>query len=64
MLGYIYASGLAVEVDPINAYLWFSLAARAGDTMAMENLSRLTATLSEAQKAAGEARLKTWKAAL
>lgn len=63
MLGYFYASGVAVEADPVNAYLWFSLAARADDALAMENLSRLTATLTEQQKTAGETLVKDWKAA-
>jgi TPR repeat protein len=63
MIGYFYASGVAVEADPANAYLWFSLAARAGDALAAENLRRLTATLTEDQKAAGEALVKAWEPA-
>ncbi len=63
MLGYFYASGVADEPDPVNAYLWLQLAARAGDALAAENLARLTATLTEEQKAAGEAKFKAWKPA-
>lgn len=64
MLGYFYAVGVAVEPDPVRAYLWLRLAAQAGDVQAAENLDRLTPTLMEKQKAAGEALVKNWKPAL
>ena len=63
MLGYFYASGAAAEPDPVRAYLWLRLAARAGDALAAENLDRLTATLTEEQKSAGEGLVKDWKPA-
>ncbi len=61
MLGYFYASGVAAEPDPVGAYLWLRLAAQAGDALAAENLDRLTPTMSDEQKAAGEALAKAWK---
>ena len=63
MLGYLYASGKAADADPVRAYLWFSLAARAGDEQAAENLNRLIPTISDEQKAAGEALVANWKPA-
>ncbi len=63
MLGYLYASGKAADPDPVRAYLWFSLAARAGDVLAAENLDRLIPTMSDEQKAAGEALVADWKPA-
>ena len=64
MLGYLYASGIAAAPDPVRAYLWFSLATRPGDEQAAENLDRLIATMTDEQKAAGEALVKDWKPAL
>ena len=63
MLGYLHASGKAAEPNPVRAYLWFSLAAKAGDEQAAENLERLIPTMTDEQKAAGEALVKTWKPA-
>ncbi len=63
MLGYFYASGKAVSPDPVRAYFWLSIAAKAGNAQAAENLNRLSATLNDEQKAAGEALIKAWKPA-
>ena len=63
MLGYFYASGVAGAPDALRAYLWFRLAAAAGDVEAAINLDRLTPTMTEEQKAAGEELVKAWKPA-
>lgn len=60
MLGYLYAVGEGVERDGPQAYLWLSLAARAGNAAAAENLSRLEAALDATQAAAGRTLETNW----
>ncbi len=58
--GYFYALGEGTERDDVQAFLWLSLAARAGDAAAADNLALLTPQLSGEQRAAGEALLEDW----
>lgn len=63
VLGYLYAKGEGVERDGPQAYLWLSLAARASNDTAAENLRRLEAVLDDTQIAAGEALVEGWSPA-
>ncbi|MFQ5784123.1 MAG: tetratricopeptide repeat protein [Alphaproteobacteria bacterium] len=60
-LGYLYALGEGVERDDLKAYIWLSLAARAGDGAAADNLTLLLPELSADTRAAGDALVEAWK---
>ena len=45
-LGGMYAEGLGVPADPVEAYMWFELAAEQGHAMAGRNREFLAASLS------------------
>jgi len=62
VLGYLYALGEGVAADPMAAYLWLSLATDAGDPFAAENFARLAERLSADQIAAGEDKVRRWRA--
>ncbi|MDE0417014.1 MAG: tetratricopeptide repeat protein [bacterium] len=58
LLGFLL---LTVEpFDPVGAYLWLSLAARAGDDIASTNLASLESTLDDTTRERGAAALKDW----
>lgn len=58
LLGFLL---LTVEpYDPVGAYLWLSLAARAGDDIASTNLANLESTLDDATRERGAAALEEW----
>lgn len=58
LLGFLL---LTVEpYDPVGAYLWLSLAARAGDDIASTNLANLEDSLDDATRERGAAALEAW----
>ena len=58
LLGFVL---LTVEpYDAVGAYLWLSLAARAGDGIASANLASLEDTLDDATRERGAAALREW----
>jgi TPR repeat protein len=65
-LGVLYVSGLFTEElhvtpDVVEAYKWFSLAANAGESKALEEKTSLEAHLTPEQRAEAEKRVKDWK---
>lgn len=60
MLGYLYARGEGIGRDPVAAYFWYALAARQGDPFAAEAAAALARTLTPAERASAEARLRAW----
>ena len=60
-LGGLYRVGMGVPLDPVSAYLWWSLAARGGHEAAKEQLIDLTSEMSLGQLVEGEKRLKAWR---
>jgi TPR repeat protein len=62
-LGYCYAKGLGVANDPVEAFVWLSLASRHGVGLAMTELEDLVRTMSSDQKATAQQRLSRWIAA-
>jgi uncharacterized protein len=61
-LGYCYAKGLGVANDPIEAFVWLSLASRHGVGLAMTELEGLVKSMSGNQKATAQQRLSRWVA--
>jgi hypothetical protein len=64
-LGVRYANGQGVERDPVQAYLWFSLAAQGllgkeADT-ARQARDSIKSTLTPEQVARGDEMVKTWR---
>ena len=59
-LGYCYAKGLGVANDPVEAFVWLSLASRHGVGLAMAELESLVKSMSGSQKAAAQQRLSRW----
>ncbi|MCH7932278.1 MAG: sel1 repeat family protein, partial [Proteobacteria bacterium] len=46
--------------DDVRAFLWLTLAAKAGDAEAAGNLNRLAKELTPEQRAAGKALVESW----
>jgi uncharacterized protein len=61
-LGYCYAKGLGVANDPVEAFVWLSLASRHGVGLAMTELEGLVKSMSGDQKAAAQRQLSRWVA--
>ena len=62
-LGYCCAKGLGTAVDPVEAFVWLTLASRHGVGLAMAELEELVRTMSAEQKAAASQRLARWSGA-
>jgi hypothetical protein len=60
--GLAYRYGRGVLKDTLEAYKWFKLAAEHGDRDALEELARLTATLSSDELDEGDRRYRELKA--
>jgi TPR repeat protein len=58
----MYAEGLGVAADPVEAYMWFELAASAGHETAIRNRGYLAEGMSAA-KIDDAARARSWRAA-
>ncbi|MFB6453173.1 SEL1-like repeat protein [Bradyrhizobium tunisiense] len=69
-LGSMYATGEGVPLDPLEAYKWFSIAARGGGYLGTERVKNeaararnaMASRLSQMQREAGESRIDQWKA--
>jgi len=59
-LGDLYADGVAVERDLVEAYLWLGLAARGGNAWAERRRGGLAGQLTPGQLAAASDRLDAW----
>ena len=62
-IGLSYATGEGAALDPIEACKWFELAALRGDKAAAANRDRARKSLSLAQQAEADRRVKAWTAA-
>jgi hypothetical protein len=62
-IGLSYATGEGAALDPIEACKWFELAALRGDKAAASNRDRARKSLSPAQQAEANRRVKAWTAA-
>ena len=60
MMGFLYARGEGVPRDLVQAYLWFSLAARQGDSFAAEALVRLAQQMTDDRIATAKALARDW----
>jgi localization factor PodJL len=60
-LGVFYYKGLGVAKDEQQAYFWFLLASAAGDEEAVRARERVESGLTEAQRAATQAKARDWK---
>ncbi len=56
-LAVLYSSGRGVPLDYVSAYMWFSRAASAGDSLAARNLKNLETVMTPHQKEQAQARL-------
>jgi hypothetical protein len=63
-LGRVYSEGWGVAADPVEAYVWFSLAAAQGSAVAARDRERLAAGLSDAQRQEAERRIGALSAAV
>lgn len=61
-LGFNYVQGKGVEKDLVAAYFWFDLAARQGKRIAQRLRDGVAASMTEAQIAEAERRVRTWLA--
>jgi localization factor PodJL len=61
-LGVLYESGLGVQRDPKQAYMWLSLAARSGDKEAAKRRDAVRASLPQQDAREVEAMVANWKA--
>lgn len=62
-IGLSYATGEGAALDPIEACKWFELAALRGDKAAAANRDRARKSLSPAQQAEADRRVRAWAAA-
>jgi outer membrane protein assembly factor BamE (lipoprotein component of BamABCDE complex) len=61
-IGDIYSHGsYGQKVDPVRAWVWYSLAAQNGDAQAAEQLTRVTAELTAEQLVEAKRQLTAWK---
>ena len=61
-LGDLYARGVGVEADPVQAWLWLGLAARAGNAWAALRQAEVGRLMSSTQLAEGQSLLGKWTA--
>lgn len=62
-LGDLYATGVGVERDPLEAYVWLGLAARAGNAWAAQRQLAVAGELAPQRLAAASSRLDLWSPA-
>jgi hypothetical protein len=61
MAGHLYAQGLGTPRDPVQAHLWFTLAAAQSDPFAEEALAELERGMTAAQIAEARALAAAWE---
>jgi len=59
-LGELYSTGTGVARDPVEAYMWLGLAARAGNRWAADYQQRIAPEMTPAQRREAVARLESW----
>ncbi|MBE9555026.1 MAG: sel1 repeat family protein [Proteobacteria bacterium] len=59
-LGDLYANGVGVAADPVQAWLWLGLAARAGNAWAARRQAGVGQTMTQSQLAEGQSLLSRW----
>ena len=59
-LGVLYQEGSGVTKNPVDAYVWYSIAGIQGDPMAVQRSEILARELSESQIEQGQARIKAY----
>ena len=60
-VGIMYIEGEGADKDPVEAFKWWTLAARQGDEDAKSNLDKLKPDLTPEQAAEGQRRAEAWK---
>ncbi len=60
LVGKLFRDGDGVPPDRVNAQMWFTLAARQGDTAARQALADLAPRLTPSQQAAAQALIAAW----
>jgi len=60
-LAEMYAMGFGVKQDPIQSYIWYSLAARGGDTIAAAGRDRMAARLQPVQVNQADKVVENWR---
>ena len=60
-LAVLYETGRGIDLDLTQAYIWFSLAAIAGDTEAARRRDAVKAKLDPAQLRSADAAIRSWK---
>jgi hypothetical protein len=60
-LGRMYAKGLGVPQDYVQAHMWFNLAAAKGDADAIKNRDRVSTMMTPAQIAEAQKLAREWK---
>jgi TPR repeat protein len=63
MVGFLYSRGDGVARDPVQAHLWFSLAAAQGDSFAADALAALEREMTAAQVAKARTLAAAWESA-
>jgi len=58
----MYSSGLGVKLDYMQAYIWYSLAARGGNTVAPTDRDRMGKRLQPAQVKQADRIVENWRA--
>jgi len=61
MLGLLYDRGEGIGRDPVRAYLWYRLAAKAGDAFAAKAAASVARRMNKKQSAAARALLDDWR---
>ena len=61
-LGELYSTGVGVERDMVEAYVWLGLAARGGNGWAADRQERIASQMTPSQVDGGAARLESWTA--
>jgi len=59
-LGVLYGEGTGVDRDLVQSYVWYSLAAAQGDSIAGQRAERVSLDLSKKQQAQADSRLKAF----
>jgi TPR repeat protein len=61
IVGSMYYFNHGVPLDRISAYMWFSLATANGDSLGASFLKQMTLTMTPAEIAEGQRRVREWK---
>jgi uncharacterized protein len=62
-MGVLYAEGLGVPQDYVQAHMWFNLAAAIGDEVAKKNRDAVSSKMTPAQIAEAQKLAREWLAA-